>query len=715
MWFLSVSGVRENERARLLIDFFRFFFFRFHWDVWVLLLCENCLSIMSYRPGRRGDDSDEESSSSSKSKKSSAAKRSINEALKRALDLASNPGDGDEEPEVLPAPEVEVDPSKVVPGTEEDGEGEEMDVSSPEPSPAKGGGSIVAVAKKVTAPASAATAAVAAPMVDSDDDDDFDPRQERRRVRAEVGGGEDDEEDDAALDAQLDAQAEEIQLLRNHRLNNPLPLSNMRERAKYIPLRLTYEERKTLRLVAAAIAVSDYTNIVDVQFKQRTRRQHTQLQQIVAFLTGLVSAIDYEQGQQVLQDRNFQPHEPMLRDALEIFRRYKIINPDKFRSEYGKLIYLMQDSLSEQVQPLLEISLHKPIRTVYALLEEHQALALLDDPLISIATNEILNDKNKSRAKIQRDIKQKEQAAELLVRRYKTATLSSEMIRQCLYSIGDNVSFLNANLKPVLDCIDLLKEFFDPATTATVASEGATYSLGIAEGRAGARLTHSHETQYHYVLQSLTLWANILEDMYRLWYLAEQELLNSTVIPYELKDTGQGLQRVQRAPRVFAAMHDILTYTQRQLTLTSEGNVHVVSSGNQGYNRNWVGTSVVHLGDHNVPNALVFIDKYAQVSRILSPLMTTLRNLERLVDENAGLERYMQTYGGLRKAKKDILHDFFTHGFDGSGGDNFFDAGSCIDGRLTSAWHWCSQLASKPFYPLFKLTGFASFDGEFDK
>lgn len=38
-------------------------------------------------------------------------------------------------------------------------------------------------------------------------------------------------------------------------------------------------------------------------------------------------------------------------------------------------------------------------------------------------------------------------------------------------------------------------------------------------------------------------------------------------------------------------------------------------------------------------------------------------------------------FGGPDQAKKAILVDFFRHGFDGSGADNFFDAGSCIDGR----------------------------------
>jgi hypothetical protein len=40
------------------------------------------------------------------------------------------------------------------------------------------------------------------------------------------------------------------------------------------------------------------------------------------------------------------------------------------------------------------------------------------------------------------------------------------------------------------------------------------------------------------------------------------------------------------------------------------------------------------------------------------------------------------------------------------------DGGSCIDGRLTSAWNWCSKLHTKPYNHVFMFTGFQGFDGD---
>lgn len=126
----------------------------------------------------------------------------------------------------------------------------------------------------------------------------------------------------------------------------------------------------------------------------------------------------------------------------------------------------------------------------------------------------------------------------------------------------------------------------------------------------------------------------------------------------------------------------------------------------------WVGSSVIHLGDHNVPNALMFIDKYTQIYRILLPMVSTVSKIDSL--NSPALGKYIDdAFDSHENAKKIILCDFFKHAFDGSGADNFFDAGSCIDGRLTSAWNYCSQLEKKSYFPLFLLTGFMGFDGQF--
>jgi len=139
-------------------------------------------------------------------------------------------------------------------------------------------------------------------------------------------------------------------------------------------------------------------------------------------------------------------------------------------------------------------------------------------------------------------------------------------------------------------------------------------------------------------------------------------------------------------------------------------------SATKGMVNTWVGSSKIHLGDHTVPNTLMFIDKYTQVPRIINPILNAMKNLPKVVERDRGIADYInRKFGSLEGACKHILRDFFRYAFDGSGADNFYDAGSCIDGRLTSAWNWCSKLEEKDYYHLFKLTGFLGFDGDFQK
>lgn len=273
---------------------------------------------------------------------------------------------------------------------------------------------------------------------------------------------------------------------------------------------------------------------------------------------------------------------------------------------------------------------------------------------------------------------QKAEAKARLIQNYSTAQCGPQDIERVLYSIGDGMSYAAGNTRPVAKMIELLTTHFSH-------KEGR-YSLAIRNGRGGSCLSHDHGTQYTFVLQSLTLWREIMSKLYRCWQAADADLLSARS-GYRLVNTGQGLNRVQPASNVSQLMGSMLSKVQRE------------AGG-------WVGLSVVHLGDRDVPNALWFIDKYNQVPRILGPLVVVLEQLDTLAAD-PGLNKYLErTFGGVHETRMAILQDFFKHAFDGSGDDG----GSCIDGRLTSSWNWCSNLSKKKFYNVFLLAGFKSFN-----
>lgn len=458
----------------------------------------------------------------------------------------------------------------------------------------------------------------------------------------------------------------------------------VKARSKHIPLRLTTEERKMHRLLEAALDVSEYTDKIDVvTYVSKARRIVAQLKEICAILTGLTVAQDFKAGQALIDDRDYAANAEFYKSLFEIGRRYKIQNPDRMRNTYGKLLFMTQDSLIPEVSETLGFDLYKPVLTVHSFLESRAGLAILEDELVLPATKEILPE-GKSRVAIQSEIKTKERAIELLCRKYESRTLPKEDIRQSLYSIGDNNAYLRANRDPVQQIRHLLFAHFSP--------DEPEPSLAISAGLRGARLSHGHRKQFLYVNQSLTLWTLIMENMYELYTLVDADMLSRTS-RYRLMDTGQGLNRVQACPAIARKMHALLARAQK------------ICDG-------WVGSSAIHLGDSNVPNALVFIDKYLQVPRILNPIHAVCQELPKLARDPFITGYVDEAFGGIACLLVEFLADFYRHAFDGSGADNGFDAGSCIDGRLTSAWNWGNGIARKPYHKALLLANFAGFDGE---
>jgi hypothetical protein len=97
------------------------------------------------------------------------------------------------------------------------------------------------------------------------------------------------------------------------------------DRTKYIPLRLNETERKQLRLIEAALSVSDYTGKVDIiSYEKKSKRSFEQLREMCAVLSGLLVASDYTLGQRLIAERNFKDNAEFFQTVFEIGRRYVV-------------------------------------------------------------------------------------------------------------------------------------------------------------------------------------------------------------------------------------------------------------------------------------------------------------------------------------------------------------------------------------------------------
>ncbi|CAH0519006.1 unnamed protein product [Peronospora belbahrii] len=135
------------------------------------------------------------------------------------------------------------------------------------------------------------------------------------------------------------------------------------------------------------LCVSSYTDKLDTpKFLPAAKRVRAQLQDVCGFLSALAVASDYKAGQEVLDTKSFADSAEFYQKIFELGRRYKIMNPEKMRDEYGKLMYLLQDAVSPELQELLGFSCLQKIRTVYDVLETGGVLNMLRDSRIQTAT-----------------------------------------------------------------------------------------------------------------------------------------------------------------------------------------------------------------------------------------------------------------------------------------------------------------------------------------
>jgi hypothetical protein len=203
-------------------------------------------------------------------------------------------------------------------------------------------------------------------------------------------------------------------------------------RAQFIPVRLQYKERQLLRLLQAQLSVSTYTDSIDRADLKSNKRVHAQIMKICAFLSGLAVSVNYTEGQKLLQSRQWKVHEKFFCMMMELGRRYKVLNPDRMRTEYGRLMYLMMDATRNEVQQLLGFNVRSSMVTVESFLRQRGAEEMLKDPLMEIATraiDQMSDEGKKTRTDIRSEVKRKEAAVKQLARKYRSSKIEDEDVK----------------------------------------------------------------------------------------------------------------------------------------------------------------------------------------------------------------------------------------------------------------------------------------------
>lgn len=198
-----------------------------------------------------------------------------------------------------------------------------------------------------------------------------------------------------------------------------------------------------LRVLEGALSVSEYTDKVDVLGGgNRSSRIQAQLVEMFAVLSGLMLAVR-PQSRRLIQGRELADNAAWFESIFEVGRRHKIMNPDKMRSSYGKLMHLLQDAALPDTRRAMGAGFVGSVQTVAAELADLGAADLLEEEELEVATRTVAPTE-------QADAKRA--ATQRLCFRYGGMACDKARgarLERVILSIGDDTALTDGHVEPV--------------------------------------------------------------------------------------------------------------------------------------------------------------------------------------------------------------------------------------------------------------------------